>query len=139
MSTPAWKPLPSARKITARTSRSLPAPRRASASWNQPATGSAFTGGLSIVTISTWSRRSVRIMWSRLSWRRDSHEIRVGEQVAVAHAQVDGVPHRRCLQADGAGAAFEGAPGHGTGDGVGQPFAPRVGNGADGVHARDFV
>ncbi len=62
MSTPAWKPLPSARRITTRVSGSRPAARSASASWNQPATGSAFTGGLSMVTITTCSRVSERIM-----------------------------------------------------------------------------
>ena len=44
MSTPAWKPLPSARRITTRTSRSRPAARSASASWNQPATGQRVHG-----------------------------------------------------------------------------------------------
>src|SRR3989442_10482201 len=61
MSTPAWKPLPSARSTTARTSGSRPAARNASASWNQPATGSAFTGGLSMVTVTTCARFSERI------------------------------------------------------------------------------
>src|SRR5437868_5966051 len=61
MSTPAWKPLPSARRITARTLVSRPAARNASASSNQPATGSAFTGGLSIVTVVTCARVSERI------------------------------------------------------------------------------
>src|SRR5438445_10956266 len=62
MSTPAWKPLPSARRTTTRVLRSRPAARKASASWNQPATGSAFTGGLSIVRMTTCSRVSERIM-----------------------------------------------------------------------------
>src|SRR5262245_60533704 len=62
MSTPAWKPLPSARSTTTCTSGSRPAARNASASWYQPATGSAFTGGLSMVTIATRSRTSERIM-----------------------------------------------------------------------------
>src|SRR5437763_9481913 len=66
MSTPAWKPLPSAQRITARTLVSRPAARIASASSNQPATGSAFTGGLSIVTVVMCSRVSERIMPGRL-------------------------------------------------------------------------
>ena len=47
--------------ISACVAGSRPALRIASASANHPATGSAFTGGLSIVTIATESRRSVRI------------------------------------------------------------------------------
>src|SRR6185503_16794535 len=50
MSTPALKPLPSAARITTRTSGSSPSPRTTSATSNQPATGSAFTGGLLITT-----------------------------------------------------------------------------------------
>src|SRR4051812_41399733 len=62
MSTPAWKPLPSARRITTCTEGSRPAPRISSASWYHPATGSALTGGLSIVTIAIGPCRSLRIM-----------------------------------------------------------------------------
>src|SRR6478735_8152511 len=66
MSTPAWKPLPSAHRITARTDGSRPAARSASARSNQPATGSALTGGLSIVIVVMCSRVSERIMPRRL-------------------------------------------------------------------------
>src|SRR6266576_2393982 len=61
MSTPHWKPLPSARRMTTRTSGSRPAARSASASSNHPATGSACTGGLSMVTVTTCARVSERI------------------------------------------------------------------------------
>src|SRR3984957_9997832 len=50
ISTPALKPRPSARSTTTRTSPSAPADVTASASSNQPATGSAFTGGWSTTT-----------------------------------------------------------------------------------------
>src|SRR5205823_931513 len=53
MSTPALKPLPSAARITARTSWSSPSERTASANSNHPATGKALTGGLSITTSAT--------------------------------------------------------------------------------------
>src|SRR3954453_22815150 len=55
MSTPALKPLPSAARITTRTSGSAPARVTASASSNQPATGSALTGGTSTTISATWS------------------------------------------------------------------------------------
>ena len=50
MSTPAQKPRPSARRITARVALSRPARVIVSASSNQPATSSALTGGASITT-----------------------------------------------------------------------------------------
>src|SRR3954467_4906592 len=53
MSTPAQKPRPSARRITTCVPGSRPAARSASPSSNQPATGSAFTGGKSMVTVVT--------------------------------------------------------------------------------------
>ena len=63
MSTPAWKPLPSARRITTRgvavAARRRAGRRRAGTS---PRPGSAFTGGLSMVTMTTCSRVSERIM-----------------------------------------------------------------------------
>src|SRR3954447_22743692 len=55
MSTPALKPLPSAASTTARTAGSAPADRITSASSNQPATVSAFTGGTSTTTSATCS------------------------------------------------------------------------------------
>src|ERR1700690_1190322 len=61
MSTPAWNPLPVDCRITTRTSGSRPAARSTSASWNQPATGSAFTGGVWMVTVATCARVSERI------------------------------------------------------------------------------
>ena len=45
MSTPALKPRPSAASTTTRTFSSSPSPRTVRASSNQPATGSALTGG----------------------------------------------------------------------------------------------
>src|SRR5690606_644406 len=57
MSTPALNPRPSARSTTTRTAGSAPASLNASASANQPATGSALTGGLS-TTISQIPRSS---------------------------------------------------------------------------------
>src|SRR6202042_1355809 len=50
MSTPALKPRPSARKITAWVLGSLPAAIRASPSSNHPRDGMALTGGKSTVT-----------------------------------------------------------------------------------------
>src|SRR4051794_20684735 len=50
MSTPALKPLPSARRMTARTEGSLPRSRTTLASSNHPATVNALTGGLSMTT-----------------------------------------------------------------------------------------
>ncbi len=63
MSTPAWKAPSSgfADTIRARTSLSRPWPRIVSASSNQPLTGKALTGGLSMTTSATWSRTSERI------------------------------------------------------------------------------
>src|SRR3954453_16603356 len=55
MSTPAQNPRPSARRITTCVAGSRPAARSASPSSNQPATGSAFTGGKSMVTVVTAS------------------------------------------------------------------------------------
>src|SRR4051812_43844225 len=53
MSTPALKPRPSAARMSARTSGSVPNRRTMSASSNHPATLSALTGGLSITTSAT--------------------------------------------------------------------------------------
>src|SRR6476661_5627859 len=88
MSTPAWKPLPSARRITARTLVSRPAARSASASSNQPATGSALTGGLSIVTVVTCSRVSERIMPGRLD-RARMQSPGAGCEDAAMNARID--------------------------------------------------
>src|SRR5688500_982236 len=53
MSTPAQNPRPAARSTTTCVSGSRPAAVTASASANQPATGSALTGGWSIATTTT--------------------------------------------------------------------------------------
>ncbi len=61
MSTPALKPLPSARSTTTWVARSLPAASSASATSYHPWTGSAFTGGKSIVTTRTPSSCSTDV------------------------------------------------------------------------------
>src|SRR3954464_13858797 len=61
MSTPALKPLPSARRTTTCVARSRLASSRAAATSYQPWTGSAFTGGKSMVTTRTPSSRSVDV------------------------------------------------------------------------------
>src|SRR5687768_17378840 len=61
MSTPALNPLPSARSTTTRTSLRRPRATIVSASSNQPATVSAFTGGLSITT-SAMPRSSTMVL-----------------------------------------------------------------------------
>src|SRR5690348_10463554 len=84
MSTPHWKPFPVALMIATRTSGSRPALRTASASANQPATGSAFTGGLSIVTSAMWSRTSDLIT---------ARSIRVRLSIGAVHERLGSLWH----------------------------------------------
>ena len=115
MSTPAWKPLPSARRITTRTSGSRPAARSASASSNQPATGSAFTGGLSIVTVATCVAR-LRADHAAGSLCEDAAmNARIDQLARRAHARREGGDGRRCrplAHGRGAAARHPGAQGH---------------------------
>src|SRR5262245_17730672 len=96
MSTPAWKPLPSACNTTTWMLRSRPAASSVSASEYQPATGNALTGGLSMVTIATWSRSSRRIMAGSIGSERWSLAGRRRKWNARADAELVafGVGHR---------------------------------------------
>src|SRR5579884_4208700 len=62
MSTPALKPRPSARNTTTRVPCSWPSLRTVSASANQPATGRALTGGLSMTTSAIPPGRTLALM-----------------------------------------------------------------------------